>query len=301
MSNKNDKTADLHVGSVLFPSNGCVPQPPPQTSPVDKTVAEIPTPSNTATHVLPIEKRVVFARHSTDDEWSLCEVEVSYKVSFAANPGGKLRYFTPGEECVLWCWPVQTARVAADTSYGKTLPEHSRVSEMLAREDELDSAHARESQPRTDGNRAPEVSPRANLACVTLVFLEDWQAGHLTADEVCETLLAAAITRGLLGETVPTAKKPEPARKIEVDFESHSRLVGLAMRVSKNTSDVDSRELADGITHFANDSELNVVVPIDAKNFDHMVETAQMILKENDNVNERELAELFLHLAKEKP
>jgi hypothetical protein len=259
----------------------------------DKSDPETPKPSNTVTYVLPAEKKVVFARHSTDDEWSLCKVEVSYKVSFAASPGGKLRYFTHDEECLLWCWPTRAARVATGATYGKPTPRHSRVSEMLSREDEFDSAHAQ-------GNHTPEVSPRANLTCVTLVFLKDWQAGRLTADEVCETLLAAAVTRGLLGGTVPTAKKPETVKKIEIDYENHERLVGLCIDVGKNTTNVDSRTLADNISHVANDSELNVVIPFDAKNFNHMVETAQLILKGNCDVNDRELAELFLHFAKEK-
>jgi hypothetical protein len=60
-----------------------------------------------------------------------------------------------------------------------------------------------------------EVSPKANFACVVLVFLEDWQAGRLTADEVCDTLTAAAVTRKLLRETVPHTGKPVPVRKIE--------------------------------------------------------------------------------------
>jgi hypothetical protein len=44
----------------------------------------------------------------------------------------------------------------------------------------------------------PKVSPRENFACVTLVFLEDWQNGRLNSDEVCETLLAAAVARNLI-------------------------------------------------------------------------------------------------------
>jgi hypothetical protein len=55
----------------------------------------------------------------------------------------------------------------------------------------------------TYGKTSPEVSPRANFACVTLVFLEDWQAGRLAAGEVCETLLAAAVARKLLRGTIP--------------------------------------------------------------------------------------------------
>jgi hypothetical protein len=147
----------------------------------------------------------------------------------------------------------------------------------------------------------PEVSPKANFACVTLVFLEDWQAGRLTSDEVCETLLAAAIARGHVGGTVSHTKKTKPIEKIEIDHENHERLVGLCIDVSKNTTNVDSRTLADNINCIANDSELNVVIPFDAKNFYHMVETAQLILKRNNNDIDRELAELFLHFAKEKP
>jgi hypothetical protein len=39
--------------------------------------------------------------------------------------------------------------------------------------------------------------PLSTFANVTLVFLQDWRSGRITADDVCETLLTAAIARNI--------------------------------------------------------------------------------------------------------
>jgi hypothetical protein len=146
-------------------------------------------------------------------------------------------------------------------------------------------------------NPSPRADPKTTFACVTLVFLEDWRDKRLTADEVCETLLAAAVARGILGGAVPRARKPESVKKIAVDFENHVHLVGLARQIHNRSGSIKSCELANLIAHFTKISKLDVIIPIDDKNFNHMVETAQLILKEDSDIYGRELAELFLHFA----
>ena len=42
-----------------------------------------------------------------------------------------------------------------------------------------------------------ETTPGESFAHVACVFLADWKAGRLTAEEVCDTLWAAAVARGL--------------------------------------------------------------------------------------------------------
>jgi len=169
---------------------------------------------------------------------------------------------------------ARATKIAASSTYGKTCPtrptpQHTTdfcpscgipngchvsgcpLSDSSETKKPTANSHASEKPSR-------EVSPRANFACVTLVFLEDWQAGRLTSDEVCETLLAAAVARRIL-------KAPKPDIK--------------PLAKTKSTKKIE----------------------IDSKNHDHMVETAQLILNESCCSNAHELAELFLHFAKEKP
>ena len=42
-----------------------------------------------------------------------------------------------------------------------------------------------------------DTTPGESFAHVACVFLQDWRAGRLTGDEVCDTLWAAAVARGL--------------------------------------------------------------------------------------------------------
>ena len=42
-----------------------------------------------------------------------------------------------------------------------------------------------------------ETTPGESFAHVACVFLQDWRAHRLTAEEVCNTLWAAAVARGL--------------------------------------------------------------------------------------------------------
>ena len=71
-----------------------------------------------------------------------------------------------------------------------------KSSEMPEQEKELDSSLPR--KLASDERIHVATSPRSNFACVTLVFLEDWRDGRLSAEEVCETLLAASYARGLI-------------------------------------------------------------------------------------------------------
>jgi hypothetical protein len=50
----------------------------------------------------------------------------------------------------------------------------------------------------TYGKTAPTVIEMASFAHTVVVFLEDFRDGRLTADEVCDTLLAAAIARNFV-------------------------------------------------------------------------------------------------------
>lgn len=73
---------------------------------------------------------------------------------------------------------------------------------------------------------APKASPKPKppradllpaLASVALAFLEDWSAGRLTSDELCETLATAAQSRGLMQkhpkqEKTDALKENAPAR-----------------------------------------------------------------------------------------
>jgi hypothetical protein len=110
------------------------------------------------------------------------------------------------------------------------------------------------------------------FACVALLFLEDWRDKRLTADEVCETLLAAAITRNLLGGAVPRARKPEQVKKIVVnpiDDKNFDHMIETAQLILKGDSDVNGHELAELFLHFATrrmtpDEELRVLLA-DAK------------------------------------
>jgi hypothetical protein len=74
--------------------------------------------------------------------------------------------------------------------------------------DELDMTRARGDRPRSDGNQATENGLRASLGGVALAFIEDWQEGRLSAIDVCETLLMAAISRKLAS---PTSSLPSSA------------------------------------------------------------------------------------------
>ena len=42
-----------------------------------------------------------------------------------------------------------------------------------------------------------ETTSAESFAHVACVFLQDWRAHRLTAEEVCDTLWAAAVARGL--------------------------------------------------------------------------------------------------------
>jgi hypothetical protein len=68
-------------------------------------------------------------------------------------------------------------------------------------EDGKTSALEKLSQGRplpTHDKTEPEVDPVRTFAKVTAIFLEDWSDKRLTADEVCDTLLNAAIARNLV-------------------------------------------------------------------------------------------------------
>lgn len=45
------------------------------------------------------------------------------------------------------------------------------------------------------------ATPLESFACTATVFLQDWHAGRLTAQEVCETLWAAAEARHIVRRT----------------------------------------------------------------------------------------------------
>jgi hypothetical protein len=111
----------------------------------------------------------------------------------------------------------------------------------------------------THANPAPEVSPKANFASVTLVFLEDWQNGRLNSDEVCETLLAAAVARSLIKNERLPATSPattKPTRRIEIDVEKFNHMVETAQMVLQSSlytdqHDVNAHEFAELFLHFA--------------------------------------------------
>lgn len=61
--------------------------------------------------------------------------------------------------------------------------------------------------------RPPEVNPVVNFDQVAAIFLKDWQAGTLTADEVCFVLQEASIARGTLStrkKNTPSEETPRP-------------------------------------------------------------------------------------------
>jgi hypothetical protein len=88
----------------------------------------------------------------------------------------------------------ETKRILIRSTYGKTHKQpqiNCPTSQCNLRPDIAIGTTAR-------ANPIPEINPKANFASVTLVFLEDWQNGRLNSDEVCETLLAASVARGLI-------------------------------------------------------------------------------------------------------
>ncbi len=110
----------------------------------------------------PNTDNIIFARTTTDGEMELTVVTNRLGPNFWATVGDTEKMFVMDGENVYWAWPTKI-------------------------------------QDRQKGDTPiKEISPRANLASVTLVFLEDWHNGRLSSDEVCETLFAAAITRGLI-------------------------------------------------------------------------------------------------------
>jgi hypothetical protein len=52
-------------------------------------------------------------------------------------------------------------------------------------------------QARVDGRLDRPSFSRETFTNVVVLFLQDWQAGRVTADELCQTLLAAARARGI--------------------------------------------------------------------------------------------------------
>ena len=71
---------------------------------------------------------------------------------------------------------------------------------MKVKEDDVKNPpptdHTPRSKPRYSLN--PEDAKRVAFSRVVVLFLEDWRSGRVTAEEACETLLAAALARGII-------------------------------------------------------------------------------------------------------
>jgi hypothetical protein len=72
---------------------------------------------------------------------------------------------------------------------------------------ELEAAARKLLADGTYGKPAPLVDKMTSFAHTVVVFLEDFRDGRLTSDEVCDTLLAAAISRNFVKPTNKPAKK----------------------------------------------------------------------------------------------